>query len=118
MTSSKILHPVAKFHKFLHAAPIFRPLQRGARRMGLEHLHTSSDGEKSLVLRFFWELDISDQDLLTALVAMCVSSTDSTVISPTPEQEGNKILRGKLLLDGEVANMPAIACVFQSKAAT
>jgi hypothetical protein len=49
---------------------------------------------------------------------MCVSSTDSTVISPTPEQEGNKILRGKLLLDGEVANMPAIACVFQSKAAT
>lgn len=109
MTNGTILYPVAKFHKFLHAAPIFRPIKRGARRMGLEYVHTSSDGEKSLMLRLFWELDISDQDLLTALVAMCVSATDSTVISSTPEQEGNKILRGKLLLDGEVANMPAIA---------
>jgi hypothetical protein len=109
MTNIKIMYPVVKLHKFLHAGSIFRPLQRGARRMNFEHIHTSSDGKNSIRFRFLHELDISDQNLWFLLVAMCESLSDSRIISPTPAEDRNKILRCKLVLGGDITTMQAIA---------
>jgi hypothetical protein len=108
MTNRK--HPIAKLRKFLHAAPQFRPIRRGARRRGIERTYTSSDGTRQLTMMLFYELDIADQDLLLCLVAMAMLIEKSTVVSPSPSQELNIMLRGKLKLDGDtVTKMNAVA---------
>ncbi len=102
--------PVAKVHKFLHAAPQFRPIRRGARRKGIERQYESKDGNQHLTIKLFYELDIADQDLLLCLVSIAMAIEKSTVVSSTPKQEVNIVLREKLKLDGEaVTQMPAVS---------
>jgi hypothetical protein len=108
--TNKTKYPVAKLHKFLHAAPQFRPIRRGARRKAIERTYTSSDGNQYLIIRLFHELDIADQDLLLSLLAMAMTTEKSTVVGPNPKQELNIVLREKLKLDGgAVTKMNAIS---------
>lgn len=107
----KVKYPVARMHKFLHSAPQFRPIKRGSRRRGIERKYTSADGNQTLTMMLFYELDIADQDLLLCLIAMAMATDKSTIVSAEPTQEINMILREKLKLDGElVTKMPAISC--------
>lgn len=108
--TNKTKYPVAKSHKFLHAAPQFRPIRRGARRKGIERTYTSSDGTQYLKMNLFYELDIADQDLLICLVAMSMATETSTIVSASPSQEFNIVLREKLKLDGiAVTKMSAVS---------
>jgi hypothetical protein len=102
-------YPVAKLHKFLHAAPQFRPIRRGARRKGIERTYISRDG-KSLTMMLFYELDIADQGLLLCLISILMATKKSTIVSANPKHELNVLLRAKLNLDGDgVVGMSTIA---------
>jgi hypothetical protein len=105
-----IKYPIAKLHKFLHAAPQFRPIRRGARRKGIERTYISKDGSRSLTMTLFHELDIADQDLLLCLISILMVTGKSTIVSTNPKQELNILLRAKLNLNGdEVVGMSTIA---------
>jgi len=107
---TKKQYPTAKMDKFLHAAPQFRPIKRGARRKGIEREYYSNDCTKKLTIRLFYELDVADQDLLLCLIAMSSANHKSTIISPEPTKSLFIGLREKLELEGEsVTAMDAIA---------
>lgn len=99
--TSKFL--TARTHQFIHHAPQFRPIKRGARRKGIERTYSSKDGTSTLKIGLFYELDIADQDLLLCLLAIL-----------QPEERGNMIdhrsknavaLVKDLNLDGAVKGM-------------
>lgn len=104
-------HPVAKFNKFLHAAPQFRPIKRGARRRGITRTYISNDGQSTVEIDLGYELDIADQDLLICLVAMSTTNNcQSTVVSPDASNLVNIDLRERLgLTGGFVTRMSTIS---------
>jgi len=105
MADKRLKYPVARTHQFIHHAPQFRPVQRGARRKGLLRRYESQDGKKYLEIALFAELDVADQDLLLCLLAMLFPEHKGNVISEVPNHPVNMILRDNLNLEGSVLPM-------------
>jgi hypothetical protein len=68
----KIKYPLAKNHHLIQIAPQFRPIKRGARRKGMEREYISKDGKNRVKVMMWKELDIADQDLLLAILAIAL----------------------------------------------
>lgn len=68
----KIKYPLAKNHHLIQIAPQFRPIKRGARRKGIEREYISKDGKNKVKVMMWKELDIADQDLLLAILAIAL----------------------------------------------
>jgi hypothetical protein len=68
----KINYPLAKNHHLIQIAPQFRPIKRGARRKGIEREYISKDGKNKVKVMMWKELDIADQDLLLAILAIAL----------------------------------------------
>lgn len=67
-----IKYPLAKNHHLIQIAPQFRPIKRGARRKGIEREYVSKDGKNKAKIMMWKELDIADQDLLLAILAIAL----------------------------------------------
>jgi len=67
-----IKYPLAKNHHLIQIAPQFRPIKRGARRKGVEREYISKDGKNKAKIMMWKELDIADQDLLLAILAIAL----------------------------------------------
>ena len=106
--NKNIKYPSAKSHRFLHAAPQFRPIRRGARRKGIEREYTSKDGLKKLTIYLFYELDIADQDLLLCLIGMLLPEEKGKIVNGESKKESSIKLRDDLELKGSVLNMNAL----------
>jgi hypothetical protein len=107
--NKEIKYPSAKSHRFLHAAPQFRPIRRGARRKGIEREYISKDGLKKLTIYLFYELDIADQDLLLCLIGMLLPKEKGRLVKANPSKETSLELRKKLDLDGcQVSQMDTL----------
>ncbi len=102
----KVNYPVARAHKVIHAAPQFRPIQKGARRKGLERVYECKNGDK-ITIAIFSELDIADQDLLLCLLAIARSPRGG-IVSPSPKTERGQALRVALDLKGYAETQDAI----------
>jgi len=106
--NKNIKYPSAKSHRFLHAAPQFRPIRRGARRKGIEREYTSKDGLKKLTIYLFYELDIADQDLLLCLISMLLPESKGKIVNSESKKESSIKLRDDLELKGSVLSMNAL----------
>jgi len=106
--NKNIKYPSAKSHRFLHAAPQFRPIRRGARRKGIEREYTSKDGLKKLTIYLFYELDIADQDLLLCLIGMLLPEEKGKIVNGESKKESSIKLRDDLELKGSVLSMNAL----------
>ena len=67
-----IKYPLAKNHHLIQIAPQFRPIKRGARKKGVEREYVSKDGKNKVKIMMWKELDIADQDLLLAILAIAL----------------------------------------------
>ena len=67
-----IKYPLAKNHHLIQIAPQFRPIKRGARRKGIEREYVSKNGKNKVKIMMWKELDIADQDLLLAILAIAL----------------------------------------------
>jgi len=90
----KVTYPIAKNHQIIQLSPIFRPIRRGARKKGIEKIYTSKDGETKVKIKMFKELDIADQDLLLAILAIALPIERGIVIDKN--SNNYKILLEKL----------------------
>ena len=66
----KLNYPIAKNHQIIQILPQFRPVKRGARKKGIERIYVSKDRKSKAKIKMFKELDIADQDLLLAILAI------------------------------------------------
>lgn len=106
VNKKNVNYPVARAHKVIHAAPQFRPIQKGARRKGLERVYECKNGEK-ITIAIFHELDIADQDLLLCLLAIARSARGN-IVSPTTKTEQGQALRAALELNGYAETQDAV----------
>jgi len=90
----KVTYPIAKNHQIIQLSPIFRPIRRGARKKGIEKIYISKDGETKAKIKMFKELDIADQDLLLAILAIALPIERGIVIDKN--SNNYKILLEKL----------------------
>ena len=67
-----IKYPLAKNHHLIQIAPQFRLIKRGARKKGVEREYISKDGKNKVKIMMWKELDIADQDLLLAILAIAL----------------------------------------------
>jgi len=91
--SDDIRFPAARSHPVLHAAPTFRPIAKGRRRLGLERVHKTNNGV--LKTKMFYELDVADQDLLLCIFAIARSDTHGKFVDRDLSEE----ILSPLLLD-------------------
>jgi len=102
-----INYPIVKNHQLIQVLPIFRPIKRGARKKAIEKEYTSKDGKKKVTIRMFKELDIADQDLLLAILAIALPVDSGTILSNKPNSE----LWKKLMTEGIFAQWETISIV-------
>jgi hypothetical protein len=67
-----VKYPLAKQHHLIQQLPQFRIIKRGARQKGVERFYQTNDKKTSVTIRMFKELDIADQDLLLAILAIAL----------------------------------------------
>jgi len=67
-----IKYPLAKNHHLIQIAPQFRSIKRGARKKGIEREYFSKNGKNKVKIMMWKELDIADQDLLLAILAIAL----------------------------------------------
>jgi len=101
-------YPSAKAHRFLHAAPQFRPIRRGARREAIVRKYTSKDGLKKLTIFLFYELDIADQDLLLCLISMLLPESKGEIVNSNSTKQNSVKLLDDLDLKGRALKMDAL----------
>ena len=70
MEEININYPLAKQDHLIQQLPQFRIIKRGARQKGVERFYQTKDKKTSVNIRMFKELDIADQDLLLAILAI------------------------------------------------
>lgn len=75
-----VKHPHARSYPMIHVAPQCRPVKPGRRRGGLQRVYSSQDGKKHLSIELWRELDIADQDVLLAILAIARSPTRAILI--------------------------------------
>jgi hypothetical protein len=85
----KLQYPIAKNHQIIQFSPIFRPIKRGARRKGVEKIYISKDGKTTAKIKMFKELDIADQDLLLAIIAIALPIERGIVLN----EQSNEIFK-------------------------
>lgn len=110
MSNDEITYPSARTPRFIHAAPQFRPIQRGRRRKALERVYTSADGSQELKIRLFNELDIADQDILLCILAIARDLDRGDIVSDKVTNDKFIELRNSLDLNGEnVMSLDAVS---------
>jgi hypothetical protein len=111
----KIKYPLAKNHHLIQIAPQFRPIKRGARRKGVEREYLSKDGKNKVKIMMWKELDIADQDLLLAILAIALPMERGESLTRLinnekieEEKEKYKQLWDKLETKGILANFDTL----------
>jgi len=92
----KIIYPIAKNHQIIQFSPIFRPIKRGARKKGVEKIYISNNGKSKAKIKMFKELDIADQDLLLAILALALPIGRGKILD---EESQHQILLDKLKVE-------------------
>ena len=95
--SQEVRYPVARNHPMLHAAPTFRPIQRGRRRRGLVRNYQTPNG--MLSVEMMYELDTADQSLLFTILAMGRDQDKGHYLELDTTEENRRELLHKLELD-------------------
>jgi hypothetical protein len=110
-----IKYPLAKNHHLIQIAPQFRPIKRGARRKGIEREYISKNGKNKAKIMMWKELDIADQDLLLAILAIALpiergASLNRLIKEETEEEKKKKYkqLWEKLETKGILADFDTI----------
>ena len=85
-----IKYPLAKNHHLIQIAPQFRPIKRGARKKGVEREYISKDGKNKVKIMMWKELDIADQDLLLAILAIALPVDRGTSLNRLISEEQEK----------------------------
>lgn len=98
MEEININYPLARQHQLIQNLPQFRIIKRGARQKGVERFYQTNDKKTSVTIRMFKELDIADQDLLLAILAIALPVSRGNELSA--ESESNKELWNKLKTEG------------------
>jgi len=78
-----INYPIARNHQLIQVLPQFRPIKRGARKKGVERKYTSKDGKTKATIMMWKELDIADQDLLLAILAIALPVDRGNIVDET-----------------------------------
>jgi len=81
MEEININYPLAKQDHLIQQLPQFRIIKRGARRKGVERFYQTKDKKTSVTIRMFKELDIADQDLLLAILAIAFVTNRGSELS-------------------------------------
>ncbi len=76
-----INYPVARQNHLIQQLPQFRIIKRGARQKGVERFYQTKDKKTSVTIRMFKELDIADQDLLLAILAIALPADRGNILS-------------------------------------
>ncbi len=98
MEEININYPLAKQDHLIQQLPQFRIIKRGARQKGVERFYQTKDKKTSVTISMFKELDIADQDLLLAILAIALPISRGNELSS--ESESNKHLWEKLETEG------------------
>ena len=98
MEEININYPLARQHQLIQNLPQFRIIKRGARQKGVERFYQTKDKKTSVTIRMFKEMDIADQDLLLAILAIALPVSRGNELSA--ESESNKELWNKLKTEG------------------
>jgi len=85
-----IKYPLAKNHHLIQIAPQFRLIKRGARKKGVEREYISKDGKNKVKIMMWKELDIADQDLLLAILAIALPVDRGASLTRLINQEKEK----------------------------
>jgi len=107
MEEVKINYPIARQDHLIQQLPQFRIIKRGARQKGVERFYQTKDKKTSVTIRMFKELDIADQDLLLAILAIALPVKRGTLLSA--ESEKNTELWGKLKVEGIFAEWETLS---------
>jgi len=76
-----IKYPIARQNHLIQQLPQFRIIKRGARQKGVERFYQTKDKKTSVTIRMFKELDIADQDLLLAILAIALPTSRGNILS-------------------------------------
>ena len=93
-----INYPIARQDHLIQQLPQFRIIKRGARQKGVERFYQTKDKKTSVTIRMFKELDIADQDLLLAILAIALPHTRGNMLSA--DSTNNIELWNKLKIKG------------------
>lgn len=96
-------YPTARQNPALHAAPTFRPVQRGRRRKGLQRRYQGKLGTLDILM--FWELDVADQTLLYTILAMARAEERGSTLHQETDDEIGREAWEKLELKGHKMSM-------------
>jgi len=102
----KIKYAIARTHPVIHHLPQFRPIKRGARQKAVERQYTSKNGETTVTISMFKELDIADQDLLLAILAIALPHDRGAVLDL---KKMNNTLISDLELKGELTKFNTLS---------
>ena len=98
MEEVNINYPIARQNHLIQQLPQFRIIKRGARQKGVERFYQTKDKKTSVTIRMFKELDIADQDLLLAILAIALPISRGNEISSKSQK--HKELWEKLETEG------------------
>jgi len=98
MAEININYPLAKQDHLIQQLPQFRIIKRGARQKGVERFYQTKDKKTSVTITMFKELDIADQDLLLAILAIAFVTNRGSELSN--KSESYQALWGKLETEG------------------
>lgn len=86
MEEINIKYPLARQDHLIQHLPQFRIIKRGARQKGVERFYSTKDGKTSVTIRMWKELDIADQDLLLAILAIALPLERGVELSAESEK--------------------------------
>lgn len=105
MGAQMIKYPLARQEHFCQHWPIFYVLPRGkTRKKGFKRTYISkkNEEEREVIIRFFEELGIGDQDLFLAILAIAFVQKRGNNL--TPKSQNNQNLRLELNVGGKYEN--------------